>query len=140
MEQCAMPTFRLATVSQRSTLELELPLRGRTILIVEDEPLIALDLHAALRAAGADLIAATSSAEALTLIRRNDMAAAIVDVNLANDDCFSVCQALFHRSVPFLFYTGHREAKVLTAWPDVPVLPKPTHHNEIIARVGQLVR
>jgi len=44
---------------------------GVTVLIVEDEPLIALDLHAALSAAGAGIMAATDTAEALRLIRRN---------------------------------------------------------------------
>src|SRR5687768_16120279 len=91
---------------------------GRTILIVEDEPLVALDLHAALRAADAGLIAAASRSEALTLIRHNDVAAAIVDVALAGEDCRAVCQALFHRSIPFLFYTGHRDAAVLKEWPE----------------------
>lgn len=116
------------------------PLIGKTVLIVEDEPLIALDLHAALRAAGADLIAATNSTEALRLIRRNDIAVAVVDVALADEDCLPVCQALFHRGVPFLFHTGHREANVLKAWPDVCVLLKPTRGDEIIARLVALTK
>jgi DNA-binding response OmpR family regulator len=57
-----------------------LRLRGRTILIVEDEPLVALHLHASLHDAGAGLIAATSADEALRLIQRNDVSAAILDV------------------------------------------------------------
>ena len=86
------------------------PLAGKTILIVEDEPLIALDLHAALRAAGAGLIAATTTLEALSLIRRNEISAAIVDVALGEGDSRDVCQALFHRSIPLVFHTGHRNA------------------------------
>jgi DNA-binding response OmpR family regulator len=115
-------------------------LLGETILIVEDEPLIALHLHAALLASGAGLIAATSSAEALALIRRNDVASAVVDVSLARGDCHEVCDALFQRSVPFLFYTGHREADILRAWPGVPVLVKPKRDGEIVAAVIGLVR
>ena len=115
-------------------------LSGATILIVEDEPLIALDLHAALRAAGAGLIAATSRSEALTLIRRNDVAAAIVDVALAGEDCRAVCQALFHRSIPFLFYTGHLDAPVLREWPEAPVLEKPKRHDEVVAAIVRLCK
>jgi DNA-binding response OmpR family regulator len=115
-------------------------LSGTTILIVEDEPLVALDLHSALRAAGAGLIAATSRSEALTIIRRNDVAAAILDVALAGEDCRAVCQALFHRSVPFLFYTGHRDAAVLTEWPEAPVLEKPKSHDEVVAAIARLCR
>jgi len=123
-----MPTFTLRTT----------PLRGKTILIVEDEPLVALYVHSALRAAGAGLIAATNSTEALALIRRNEIAAAIIDVNLGGQDCLAVCQALFHRLVPFAFYTGHADADLLKAWPEVRVLRKPARDSEIIDCIVEL--
>src|SRR6516225_9381787 len=63
------------------------PLLGRSVLIVEDEPLIALELHTALHAAGASILAATSIKEAFTLITRAQICAAIVDVNLGGHDC-----------------------------------------------------
>jgi hypothetical protein len=85
---------------------------GVSVLIVEDEPLIALDLHAALSAAGAGIIAATDTDEALRLL---------------------------HHRVPFLFHTGHANARLLQGWPQVPVLIKPVSHQEIVARVAQLV-
>ena len=67
-------------------------LQASTILIVEDEPLVALHLHSVLREAGAGLIAATTADEALRLISRNDVSAAIVDVSLGGEDCLSVCK------------------------------------------------
>jgi len=115
-------------------------LRSKTILIIEDEPLIALDLHGALAAAGAGVIAATDTLEALRLIRRNEVSAAIVDVNLGNENCLAVCQALFHRSIPFLFYTGQRGSDALKAWPETPVFFKPTPSATIIDRLGQLMK
>jgi DNA-binding response OmpR family regulator len=136
-----MPAFTLATVGYRPEhAPYDGPLRGKTVLIVEDEPLIALDLHGTLRAVGAHLIAATSNAEALALIRRNEIAAGVVDVALADQDCLAVCQALIRRSVPFLFYTGHHDAPVLKAWPGAPVLLKPARADEIVARIVKLTR
>jgi CheY-like chemotaxis protein len=41
------------------------PLMDRSVLIVEDEPLIALDLHDALHEAGASILAATNVKDAL---------------------------------------------------------------------------
>jgi len=41
---------------------------GRSVLIVEDEPIIALGLHNELRLAGASIIAATNIKDALELI------------------------------------------------------------------------
>src|SRR5205085_12290898 len=75
---------------------------------------------------------------ALKLIRRYEISAAVVDVNLGGDNCFAVCQALFHRSIPFLFHTGHREADVLKAWPEAPLIVKPAGHDELVACLAAL--
>jgi DNA-binding response OmpR family regulator len=115
------------------------PLFRRSVLIVEDEPLIALELHDALYNAGASILAATSINEALALIRRAQICAAIVDVNLGGDDCSSVCAALTKRSVPFLFYTGYSEAAPLSVWPDAPVLNKPVPGWTLVDTIRQLL-
>jgi DNA-binding NarL/FixJ family response regulator len=60
-------------------------LSGRTILVVEDEPLIALDLKTALEDAGAKVIQAADAASALPLAERRDLSAAIVDFWLGSD-------------------------------------------------------
>jgi hypothetical protein len=46
----------------------------------------------------------------------------VIDVRLGNQESLEVCQALFHRRVPFLFYTAYADADLLKAWPEVPVL------------------
>jgi DNA-binding response OmpR family regulator len=115
------------------------PLVGVAVLIVEDEPLIALDLHAALSAAGAGIMAATDTEEALRLIRRNDVTVAVLDIGLGERDCTAVCQTLLHHRLPFLFHTGQSRAAMLQAWPHAPVLAKPTSHAEIVATVAALI-
>jgi hypothetical protein len=52
-------------------------LAGRTVLIVEDEPLIALDIVTSFRAAGASAVAARSLAEAHRHIEQKDLSAAV---------------------------------------------------------------
>ena len=137
-----MPQLKLVSgshVSRPTNLASRSSLLGCSILIVEDEPLIALDLHASLRAAGAGIIAATDAREALRLISRNEISAAVIDVKLGDRDCLEVCQALFHRRVPFVFHTGHAEADLVKAWPEVPVLIKPTSPHELVDCVAGLV-
>jgi len=112
---------------------------ARTILIVEDEPLVALHLHAALREAGAGLIAATTANEALRLLSRNDVSAAIVDVSLGGQDCYPVCKDLSHRRIPFAFHTGHANAEAVRRWPEAPVFIKPTQVEELVAGIAGLV-
>jgi DNA-binding response OmpR family regulator len=114
-------------------------LAGMLVLIVEDDPLIALDLHAALSAAGAGIIAATETTESLRLILRNDISVAVLDISLGDRDCTQICQALLHRGVPFLFHTGNAHAAMLQAWPQAPVVTKPVGGSAIVARVAALV-
>jgi DNA-binding response OmpR family regulator len=137
-----MPQLKLISVSHASrptNLAGRSSLLGCSILIVEDEPLIALALHAALCAAGAGIVAATDAREALRLISRNEISAAVIDVKLGDRDCLEVCQALCHRRVPFVCHTGHAEADLVKAWPEVPVLIKPASPHEVVACVAGLV-
>ena len=137
-----MPQLKLLSVSHVSrptNLAGCSSLLGCSILIVEDEPLIALDLYAALCAAGAGIVAATDAREALRLTSRNEISAAVMDVKLGDHDCLEVCQALLHRRVPFVFHTGHAEADLVRAWPEVPVLIKPASPHEVVACVAGLV-
>ena len=127
-----MATVPLASLSQARLL-------ARTILIVEDEPLIALHLHASLREAGAGLIAATTAGEALRLLTRNDVSAAIVDVRLGDQDCYPVCKELSNRRIPFAFHTGHANAEALRRWPEAPVFIKPVPVEELVAGIAALV-
>jgi len=117
-----------------------LRLADTSVLIVEDEALIALDIHAALSASGASIIAATKGAEALELIHRAEISVAVLDINLGDRDCSAACRALSRRRIPFLFYTGHPDAEVLKEWPDAPVLIKPAKTPAIVERVAALVK
>ena len=115
------------------------PLRGRTVLIIEDEPLIALELHNTLHIAGASILAATTVKDALELIRRAQICAAIVDVNLGGDDCSGICAALAKRSIPFMFYTGYSTAVALAAWPQAPAVNKPADSSTMVEIIAQLM-
>lgn len=100
-------------------------LLGQSILIVEDEPLIALDVHETLGEAGASLLAATSLGEALDMLTYAHVTAAVLDMNLGGPDCAAMCTELHRRSIPFLFYTGEPKAEIVVAWPSAPVVIKP---------------
>ena len=84
------------------------PLHGRTILIVEDEPFIALDMEATLSSAGAQVISVLPLEEAFEAAQNADISAAVLDVNLGDEgDCAPLCEVLARRQVPFIFHTGY---------------------------------
>jgi CheY-like chemotaxis protein len=116
------------------------PLARRSILIVEDEPLVALDVHRVLSAAGAGIISASTPGEAIKLLSFAEVAAAIVDVQLGSDDATHVCDFLARRRIPFAFYTGRADTTLLRAqWPAVPVIKKPATSQDIVSILAMLV-
>jgi DNA-binding response OmpR family regulator len=115
-------------------------LAGRSILIVEDEPLIALEVHAAFNAAGASIVSAANRQEALRIISLPGLSAAVVDINLGGHDCSDVCKRLSDSGVPFVFYTGDARADILLKWPDAPILTKLADKQRIVEVVAGVLR
>ena len=82
--------------------------KGRRILIIEDEPLIALDLQTILTALGCEVVGpAGTLEEARGLIAEVACDAALVDGNLAGQPVGEIALALTQRNVPFAFITGY---------------------------------
>jgi CheY-like chemotaxis protein len=115
-------------------------LAGRSILIIEDEQLVALDVRDAFSAAGASIISASNAAEALRLIGSPGVAAAVVDINLGDEDCSNVCQRLSEVGIPFVFYTGEARPEILKRWPSAPVLTKLASKERVVEVVAGLSR
>ena len=117
----------------RGTSMENLALSGRSILVVEDEPLIALDIRKSLESAGAYVFAATQHPHALQLAGHPDLSAAVLDCRLGQDDTSAICSRLEERDVPFMFYSGHDDMHRL--WPNAMHVPKPANAHELLEAV-----
>ena len=108
-------------------------LSGHTILIVEDESLIALDMMAVLHSEDAQVIAARSALEAFDGAAHTKISAAILDINLGqHGDCGPICRMLQERHVPFIFHTGYRVGGVLEEFPRASILMKPATKKQLL--------
>jgi DNA-binding response OmpR family regulator len=116
-----------------------LPLIGRLVLVVEDEPLVAFEVEDNLRAAGAKIVAARHLEHALRLVDRADFSAAVLDFNLGRDTSASVCWRLVERQIPFMFHSGERHDEFLL-WPTAPVLIKPSCAMMLVNMAARLLR
>lgn len=112
-------------------------LSGRTILVVEDEPLIALDIVNGFEAAGASVAMARSLASARDLVERQDISAAIIDFGLGDENANGLCARLTGKQVPFVLHSGYTHPG-MTCEP-AAVIPKPARLNELVDAVGQLL-
>ena len=81
-------------------------LNGREVLIVEDEPLIAMELIEAFRKVGAFTTTTSTLKQALILVEHDGLAAAILDHALQDGECTRLCERLTERRIPFVIYSG----------------------------------
>ncbi len=115
-------------------------LSGSRILVVEDEVLIAFDLRASLRDAGAKSVrVAHTVADALVLARTAELSSAVLDVRIGHEGAGPVAEVLRRRAIPFLFYSGQPPSDpVRQAWPDAPALAKPTGGRSLTVAIARL--
>lgn len=113
-------------------------LEGRSILIVEDEPLIALDIESSLAAKGALITTTSAFDHALILVEHDGLSGAILDHAIGDDKSTPLYDRLNERGIPFIIYSAHslpaedRKGGVLLAKPATP--------EQLVAAVEDLLR
>lgn len=111
--------------------------RGK-VLLVEDEPLIAMDLNDMLTDAGYDVAGPVARADrAVELARAEELAGAIVDVRLSDDDGFAVADVLIEKGIPFFFVTG-MPGDLPDRFATVPRVAKPFDRQHLELLVARL--
>jgi CheY-like chemotaxis protein len=105
------------------------------VLIVEDDPIIALDFEDTILGFGVKTVrAAGSVARALKAIdeRRPDFA--LLDVGLVREKSFAVAERLEALGIPFAFVTGYgAEVRLPPEFMQTPRLPKPCPADALAA-------
>ena len=114
------------------------PLVGRSILIVEDEPLIALDIRRSFEAAGARVVVMRTLQTALAAVEDPDLSAAILDHVLGKDDSSQLCERLKERDIPFVIHSGYSNLE--GACSDGVEIDKPTPPQMLVTTIAGLLR
>jgi CheY-like chemotaxis protein len=114
-------------------------MQGKQVLIVEDDPLIALVTEDMLSEMGALApVVATTVDDAIAEIDRHRFDVAILDFNLKGDHSLLVAQCLREQGVPFVFATGYPEA-VAKKSGDALVLGKPFTEADLADALAKLL-
>jgi CheY-like chemotaxis protein len=96
------------------------------VLIVEDDPLLRLDLEDRLQRLGVSSVrSAGCAALALQMIAEREPSLALLDVGLVREKSFAIAERLATLGIPFVFVTGYGAGKVPEAFADRLRLAKP---------------
>lgn len=104
----------------------------RSVLIVEDEPLISLMLEEMVETLGWAIAASVQTENAaLSAIETLPPTVAILDIELATTSSLTVAKACMGRGVPVVFSTGYSASEVPAECANSPILTKPFSVEEL---------
>lgn len=100
---------------------------GMRVLIVEDEPLLAMLIEEGVRDLGHDVAgSAATVAQALAALEAETVDMALLDFTLGDDtNSLPVARRLQERGIPFAYLTGHNSLPTGDGVPVAPILMKP---------------
>jgi PAS domain S-box-containing protein len=112
------------------------------ILLVEDEPLVALQVKNDLEMAGHQVTALAASVdEALNSIDNTDFDIAFLDIRLGDSLSTEVAGKLLERGIPFIFGSGFDDDSILPPrLRKIPRLTKPYETGQVSQLLSDLVR
>jgi CheY-like chemotaxis protein len=110
------------------------------VLIVEDDPIIALDFEDTILGFGVKSVrTAANVARALDMIAERAPDFALLDVGLVREKSFAVAERLDQLKIPFVFVTGYgADVRLPAAFADTPRLPKPYSSDALLALLKRL--
>ncbi len=118
-------------------------LAGRTILVAEDEPLIAMEIVTALEKVGAVTVTAATCQRARELVEVDGLSAAVVDFGLHDGDADGLCTRLNERDIPYVLHSGYTRSNGYTHFNDAcrrgAVVPKPASPTTLIDALVSLL-
>ena len=115
-------------------------LRGRHVLILEDDVYTAADLAREVGASGGIVVGPFRDvADSLRAVDAALPDAALVDLNLGDGRDLTLPAKLRERNVPFVFVTGYGASSIPEAFTDVPRLEKPASAEQAVQLLSRLV-
>jgi DNA-binding NtrC family response regulator len=139
----ALPGRRRGTTSRLTASPLgQLPLAGKSVLIIEDEALIAMGIESCLQDAGTAAVKITNS---IAFARRaldegNPFDAAVVDLHVADGDASPLVQSLSERGIPVVITTGYELDRGEPALGRaVAILQKPYSSRDLINAIRRAI-
>jgi PAS domain S-box-containing protein len=132
--------LRREITKSATTSQTEPELRGKRIAVIEDEPLIAMELEAELTAIGCNVAGLAATVEkARRVIEEGRFDAALLDANLGGHAVDELAAALTAKGIPFAFATGYGREALPPGFRDAIVLTKPFGSDQLLNALKALL-
>ncbi len=109
------------------------------VLVVEDDPIVAMVLEDTLRDMGLDVLIDLTLVDGINEVEAGAFEAALVDVGLRGEDARPIMAALRERGIPFAVMSGGDLSKLGTEFPQVRMLSKPLDMPSLAKIVRELL-
>jgi CheY-like chemotaxis protein len=111
------------------------------VLVVEDEPMIAMELACALESQGATVVGPFAGIrQATTAIKEGpQLNGAVLDLNLRGELSFTVADLLRDNHIPFVFTTGYGLKDLPHRYGQIPLLTKPIDPSQVIEKLAEII-
>lgn len=110
------------------------------ILIVEDEPLIAMELEELVQDLGCAVVGPVASAQtALTLLSQQECDGAILDIRIRDGTSLAVADELSRLGKPWIFTTGCDPTTLNDRYDNVPLVIKPFLRSHVSSLIEDML-
>lgn len=115
-------------------------LPGRRVLIVEDNPLLALNLDDALRERGVDVVGPALDLDSgIALVREDSLDGAVLDIDIGGHPVWPIARGLKEDGVPFMFVSGDCRKGLPDDLAGAVCLQKPAETGAILTSVAAIM-
>jgi DNA-binding response OmpR family regulator len=130
--------LKLAEKQDRSMTE---QLRGLSILVVEDEYFIAMQIADAIKCRGGSVVGPVAGLKkARDLARQETIDGVILDLMLNGRTTLSFADELMSRSTPVILATGYAQSHIPERYSNLPQLTKPLREAALVRLIERTFR
>lgn len=111
------------------------------IMVVEDDPIIGMDIAEILRARGAEVLGPFTTVAQAVQALRDAPDIVVLDVNLGHETADDVASQLSRTAIPFVVLSGHMDPGELdVVFQDAPIISKPFAEEDLVRHVIETAR
>lgn len=115
-------------------------LQGKRVLVIEDEPIVAMLLEDMLSEFDIEIVGTASHLQdAINLAEKAEFDAAVLDVNLGGQLSSAVAAVLRRREIPFVLATGYDAPSSDEFDRNAPILHKPYVQSDLERALTQIL-